>query len=150
MADPRECPALQAGPVSSVVEVLDRLTEIRDGTAKLAPECGIAEFSDLYRTITQGISDRIEQGDFFKLSGTYDVVFSAGVIEHFEDPSVPLAAFAKLVRPGAPSSAARLARSASGARPQSIRVAGDFAAMAAKRRLRRRRRRKRGHRQCRM
>lgn len=65
MADPRECPALQAGPVSSVVEVLDRLTEIRDGTAKLAPECGIAEFSDLYRTITQGISDRIEQGDFF-------------------------------------------------------------------------------------
>jgi SAM-dependent methyltransferase len=47
-----------------------------------------------------GVDGTIEQGDFFKLSGTYDVVFSAGVIEHFEDPSVPLAAFAKLVRPG--------------------------------------------------
>jgi SAM-dependent methyltransferase len=47
-----------------------------------------------------GVDGTIIQGDFFKLSGTYDVVFSAGVIEHFEDPSVPVAAFAKLVRPG--------------------------------------------------
>lgn len=65
MADPRECPALRAGPVTSVVEVIDRLAEIRDGTAKVAPACGIAEFSELYLTITQGIRDRIEQGDFF-------------------------------------------------------------------------------------
>jgi len=65
MADPRECPALRAGPVSSVVEVIDRLTEIRDCTAKLAPTCGIAEFSELYLTITQGIRDGIEQRDFF-------------------------------------------------------------------------------------
>lgn len=69
MADPRECPALRAGPVTSVVEVIDRLTEIRDWTAEVAPACGIAEFSDLYLTITQGIRDRIEQGDFFADNG---------------------------------------------------------------------------------
>lgn len=69
MADPRECPALQAGPVTSVVEVIDRLTEIRDSTARVAPACGIAEFSDLYLTITQGIRDRIELGDFFADNG---------------------------------------------------------------------------------
>ena len=69
MTDPRECPALRAGPVTSVVEVIDRLTEIRDWTAEVAPTCGIAEFSDLYLTITQGIRDRIEQGDFFADNG---------------------------------------------------------------------------------
>jgi hypothetical protein len=69
MADPRDCPALRASPVTSVVEVIDRLTEIRDGTAKVAPACGIAEFSDLYLTITQGIRDRIERGDFFADNG---------------------------------------------------------------------------------
>jgi SAM-dependent methyltransferase len=47
-----------------------------------------------------GIDGTIVEGDFFKLSGAYDVVFSAGVIEHFEDPSVPVAAFARLLRPG--------------------------------------------------
>ena len=65
MADPRECPALRAGPVTSVVEVVGRLTEIRDCTARAAPACGIAEFSDLYLTITEGIRERIERGDFF-------------------------------------------------------------------------------------
>ena len=69
MADPRDCPVLQAGPVSRVAEVIDRLTEIRDRMAEVAPACGIAEFSDLYLTITQGIRDRIEQGDFFADNG---------------------------------------------------------------------------------
>lgn len=69
MADLRDCPVLRAGPASSVVEVIDRLTEIRDCTAKVAPACGIAEFSDLYLTITQGIRDRIEQGGFFADNG---------------------------------------------------------------------------------
>ena len=69
MADPRECPALRAGPVTSVVEVVDRLTEIRDQTALAAPACGVAEFSDLYLTITQAIRDRIERGDFFADNG---------------------------------------------------------------------------------
>jgi hypothetical protein len=69
MADPRECPAVRAGAATSVVEVIDRLAEIRDCTAKVAPECGIAEFSDLYLTITQGIWDRISKGDFFADNG---------------------------------------------------------------------------------
>jgi len=60
---------LRAGPVTHVVEVIDRLTEIRDSTAQVAPACGIAEFSDLYLTITQGIRDRIDEGDFFADNG---------------------------------------------------------------------------------
>lgn len=47
-----------------------------------------------------GVDGQIDQADFFKIAGSYDVVFSAGVIEHFDDPTVPLAAFARLVRPG--------------------------------------------------
>ena len=47
-----------------------------------------------------GIDGTIIESDFFKLTGTYDVVFTGGVIEHFEDPSVPLAVFARLLRPG--------------------------------------------------
>ena len=69
MADARDCPALRAGSATSVVEVIGRLTEIRDCTARVAPGCGIAEFSDLYLTITQGIRDRIERGDFFADNG---------------------------------------------------------------------------------
>ncbi len=65
MADLRDCPVLRAGAATGVVEVIDRLTELRDCTGKVAPECGIAEFSDLYLTITQGIRDRIERGDVF-------------------------------------------------------------------------------------
>ncbi len=47
-----------------------------------------------------GVAGTILPVDFFALDGTYDVVFSGGVIEHFEDPSVPVAAFARLVAPG--------------------------------------------------
>ena len=65
MADPRECPALQAGPATSVVEVIDRLAEIRDSTAEVAPQCGITRFSELYLTITQSIWDHIQSGGFF-------------------------------------------------------------------------------------
>ena len=65
MAELRDCLALRAEPTTSVVEVIDRLTEIRDCSAKVAPECGIAEFSDLYLTITRGIWERIERGGFF-------------------------------------------------------------------------------------
>ena len=65
MADPRDCPALRAGSATSVVEVIERLTEIRDCTGKVAPECGIAQFSELYLTITQRIWERIRAGGFF-------------------------------------------------------------------------------------
>jgi hypothetical protein len=79
MADPRDCPVLRAGAVTSVVEVIDRLTEVRDCTGKLAPEGGIAQFSDLYLTITQRIWDHIQTGGFFA-DGDYlarlDVIFA--------------------------------------------------------------------------
>ena len=79
MADPRDCPVLRAGPVASVAEVIDRLTEVRDSTAKIAPECGIAEFSDLYLTITQSIQGHIQAGDLFADNGylaRLDTVFA--------------------------------------------------------------------------
>jgi SAM-dependent methyltransferase len=47
-----------------------------------------------------GVTGTIRQLDFFTLDSIYDIVFSAGVVEHFEDPSVPLAAFVRLVVPG--------------------------------------------------
>jgi hypothetical protein len=65
--------------VTSLVEVIDRLTEVRDGTAKLTPECGIAQFSDLYLTITQAIWDHIRTGGFFADNGylaRLDVMFA--------------------------------------------------------------------------
>jgi hypothetical protein len=65
MADLRDCPALRAGAVGSVAEVLDRLTDIRDRTEKLSAGCGIARFTGLYLTITQGIWDHIQGGGFF-------------------------------------------------------------------------------------
>lgn len=58
--------------------------------------CGIARET----LAAAGVDGTIIEGDFFKLSGAYDVVFSAGVIEHFQDPSLPLAAFGRLLRPG--------------------------------------------------
>jgi uncharacterized protein DUF5995 len=79
MADPRDCPALRAGAATSMVEVLDRLTEIRDCTGKVAPECGIAQFSELYLTITQCIWDHIQAGGFFADDGylaRLDVLFA--------------------------------------------------------------------------
>ena len=79
MADPRDCPVLRADPVHSVAEVIGRLTEIRDGTARLAPKCGITHFSDLYLTITGTIDGHIRKGGFFA-DGEYlarlDVVFA--------------------------------------------------------------------------
>jgi len=69
VADARDCPALRAGDATSVVEVIDRLTEIRDCTGKVAPECGIAQFSELYLTITQCIWDHIQAGGFFADGG---------------------------------------------------------------------------------
>ena len=65
MADPRDCPALRAGSATTVVEVIERLTEIRDCTGKVAPGCGIAQFSELYLTITQRIWEHIQAGGFF-------------------------------------------------------------------------------------
>ena len=79
MADLRDCPALQAEAVSSLVEVIDQLTEIRDGAEKTSAGCGIARFSGLYLTITQGISDHIRTGGFFadgRYLGRLDVVFA--------------------------------------------------------------------------
>jgi uncharacterized protein DUF5995 len=78
MADLRDCRVLRAGAATSVVEVIGRLTEIRDSTREVAPECGIAEFSDLYLTITQRIWDHIEEGDLFadnKYLARLDVTF---------------------------------------------------------------------------
>jgi len=65
MADARDCPALRARAATGVVEVIDRLTEIRDWTHTAAPQCGIARFSELYLTITQGIWGHIQAGGFF-------------------------------------------------------------------------------------
>src|SRR3954447_5668350 len=79
MAGPRGCPVLRAGPVDSVAEVIGRLTEIRDGTKKLAPACGITQFSDLYLTITRTIAVHINRGDFFadnEYLGHLDVAFA--------------------------------------------------------------------------
>lgn len=79
MADPRGCAVLRADPVHSMAEVIGRLTEIRDATAKLAPECGITHFSALYLTITGTIDGHIRQGGFFaddEYLARLDVVFA--------------------------------------------------------------------------
>jgi 2-polyprenyl-6-hydroxyphenyl methylase/3-demethylubiquinone-9 3-methyltransferase len=47
-----------------------------------------------------GVPGTVLQADFLTLEGAYDVVFSGGVVEHFEDPSAVLAVFARLVAPG--------------------------------------------------
>lgn len=47
-----------------------------------------------------GVEATILQHDLFGLSGEYDVVFSTGLIEHFDDPSAVLAKFASLLAPG--------------------------------------------------
>jgi hypothetical protein len=79
LTDLRDCEVLRAGPVASVAEVVDRLTGVRDGAATVAPECGIAQFSDLYLTITQRIQSHIQAGDLFaddKYLARLDVVFA--------------------------------------------------------------------------
>ena len=47
-----------------------------------------------------GVPGTIHQADFFEFEGRYDVVYSAGVIEHFESPGEILKGFARLVNPG--------------------------------------------------
>lgn len=79
MAELRDLPALRAGAVSSLAEVIDRLTEIRDGAENASAGCGIAQFSGLYLTITQSISDHIRSGGFFtdgRYLGRLDIAFA--------------------------------------------------------------------------
>jgi SAM-dependent methyltransferase len=47
-----------------------------------------------------GIDGNVIQGDLFTLTGEYDVVFSTGLIEHFDEPDKVLKKFASLLRPG--------------------------------------------------
>jgi len=56
---------LRAGAVTTVAEAIDRLAEIGDATGKVAPECGIAQFNDLYLTITRSIEAQLRSGTFF-------------------------------------------------------------------------------------
>jgi hypothetical protein len=79
VADVRDCPALRADAVSSIDEVVDRLTEIRDGAEAASAGCGIARFSELYLTITQSISGHLRSGGFFAdggYLGRLDVAFA--------------------------------------------------------------------------
>ena len=47
-----------------------------------------------------GVPGTIHQADMFEFQGRYDVVYSGGVIEHFESPGAILEGFARLVKPG--------------------------------------------------
>jgi SAM-dependent methyltransferase len=47
-----------------------------------------------------GIPGTIRYGSFLELQEQYDIVFSGGVIEHFENPGELVERFARLVRPG--------------------------------------------------
>jgi len=47
-----------------------------------------------------GVEGTVIPGDLFALTGEYDVVFSTGLVEHFEDPHRVLAKFVSLLRPG--------------------------------------------------
>jgi hypothetical protein len=79
MTELRDCAVLQAGAVRSVAEVIERLSEIRDGTAGIAPACAIAHFSDLYLTITRTIDGHIRSKGFFaddEYLARLDVVFA--------------------------------------------------------------------------
>jgi hypothetical protein len=73
------CPVLQAGPVDSLGEVVSRLGEIGESVTAVAPECGIARFTELYLTITSRIQEHVRTGGFFA-DGAYlarlDVVFA--------------------------------------------------------------------------
>jgi hypothetical protein len=75
----RRCPVLRAGPVASLDEVVSRLGEIRASVGAVAPECGVARFSDVYLTITGRIRDHIRTGGFFAddaYLARLDVVFA--------------------------------------------------------------------------
>jgi 2-polyprenyl-6-hydroxyphenyl methylase/3-demethylubiquinone-9 3-methyltransferase len=47
-----------------------------------------------------GIPGQVIQADLFTLTGEYDVIFSGGLIEHFDDPKSVLAKFVSLLSPG--------------------------------------------------
>jgi len=75
----RRCPVLRAAPAGNLTEVVSRLHEIRDSVAAVAPECGVARFSDLYLTITGRIRDHVRTGGFFaddRYLARLDVVFA--------------------------------------------------------------------------
>ncbi|MEW6477093.1 MAG: DUF5995 family protein [Actinomycetota bacterium] len=78
MGNLRDCPALRAEAATSVAEVVERLREIRDGAEQASAGCGIAQFSELYLTITQSIAEHIRAGSFFAddaYLGRLDVAF---------------------------------------------------------------------------
>ena len=55
--------------------------------------CDYAETSRLMakrNLAAAGVEGTVLQGDLFALTGQYDVVFSTGLIEHFDDPDRPL------------------------------------------------------------
>jgi hypothetical protein len=60
-------PALAAGPVVTVAEVIERLTAIKGATAPGAarPHSGMYWFSHLYLVITENVRDKINGGRFF-------------------------------------------------------------------------------------
>ena len=58
--------------------------------------CKLAE-ANLARAGVPGTS---RQADLFTLTGGYDVIYSAGLIEHFTDTKAVLAKFASLLNPG--------------------------------------------------
>lgn len=47
-----------------------------------------------------GVPGQVWEADFFAFEGQFDVVFSGGVVEHFDNPRDVLARFAGLVKPG--------------------------------------------------
>lgn len=46
------------------------------------------------------VPGEVEEANFFRLEGRYDIVMSAGVVEHFDNGGDVVAAFARLLRPG--------------------------------------------------
>ncbi|MGH8974804.1 MAG: DUF5995 family protein [Acidimicrobiia bacterium] len=60
-------PALVAGPVTTVAEVIERLTALKGATApgSAAPRSGMYWFSHLYLVITENVLDKIDGGRFF-------------------------------------------------------------------------------------
>jgi hypothetical protein len=70
---------LRAGPIGSLAAVVSRLAEISESVAAVAPESGVARFTDLYLTITSRIQEHVRTGGFFA-DGAYlarlDVVFA--------------------------------------------------------------------------
>jgi hypothetical protein len=65
-------PALTAGPVGTVAEVIERLTAVKGasggaaaGAAGGAPRGGLYWFSHLYLVITENVRDKIDGGTFF-------------------------------------------------------------------------------------